>query len=522
MSVINTNTKSLFAQNALTANNRSLSKAMEQLSTGKRINTASDDAAGLAIASKMTSQIRGLDQAVRNANDAVSMLQTAEGGMIEITNMQQRMRELAIQAANDTNTSEDREYLDLEFQQLRQEIGRIAGNTQWNGMNIIDGSFTENKDKGLFQFQVGANTKQTISVKMADMSAIPGLDAPPNGDISLKVDINATGAASTDARVLDFTGTEPVKDQTFFVKIGEGVNAAVVSYTAKADDDLEKVVKGIGDAIGLLTLKNATDKARAITVSQVGNSLVLTEKTADGGVGDEAIEVTSFMKLATDAEKVPGTTDKNVITLTGGKLEIDLRGVDVTSGQSFQVVLGAQTFEYKAVAGDTIEEVAAGLAKAINGSEGFEKDLISTSAGSTLVVQNGTEATFKLADKSATPLTVGMVFVTTGAVAGTNSNANITTSNAAQSAIANLDLAIEFVNEQRSMLGAMINRLTYASDNLANISMNTSASRSRVEDTDYAKASAELARTQIISQAATAMLAQANQQPQAVLQLLQG
>jgi flagellin len=143
MAVINTNTKALFSQNALRVSGLSMTKSMEQLSTGKRINTAGDDAAGLAISTRMTTQIRALNQAVRNAGDAISMIQTAEGATNEITNMMQRMRELAIQAINDTNSNEDRSYLDLEFQQLKQEIVRVAEMTEWNGFNVLDGTAGE-------------------------------------------------------------------------------------------------------------------------------------------------------------------------------------------------------------------------------------------------------------------------------------------------------------------------------------------------------------------------------------------
>ena len=186
MAVINTNIKSLVTQNNLTVNNRALSSAMEKLSTGKRINTAGDDAAGLAISNKMTAQIRGLNQSVRNANDGISMIQTAEGALTEVTNMLQRMRELAVQSANDTNTSSDRFALDLEYQQLGREISRIATNTQWNAMNILNN--TEVGAKGLttdvgdgvrnVKFEVGANPNQFITVGLKDFSydlAIPPL-----------------------------------------------------------------------------------------------------------------------------------------------------------------------------------------------------------------------------------------------------------------------------------------------------------------------------------------------------------
>ena len=153
MTVINTNIKSLISQNAMIKNNRELSDAMQQLSTGKRVNSAKDDAAGLAITSRMSSQIRGLDQAIRNGNDSISMLQTTEGAMIEMTNMLQRMRELSVQSANDTYTPEDRLYLNQEFQQLKTEINRITRATQWNGMDVLNGTFKNDAgDVGIFRF----------------------------------------------------------------------------------------------------------------------------------------------------------------------------------------------------------------------------------------------------------------------------------------------------------------------------------------------------------------------------------
>lgn len=272
MTVINTNVKSLVAQQALTVNNRAMSKAMEQLSTGKRINSAADDAAGLAISNKMTAQVRGLNQAVRNANDAISMIQTAEGATSEVTNMLQRMRELAIQSINGTNTDADRASLDDEYQELGAEIGRIATNTEWNGATVASA------DRSV-DFQVGANSGQTVTVSFLGITAL----------------------------------------------------------------------SGVGSAI-------------AETVSTVS---------------------------------------------------------------------------------------------------------------------------------------------------------------AANSALAAVDIALSAIDAYRGTLGAKINRLTYAADNLANVSTNTAASRSRIQDADYATATTELARSQIIQQAATAMLAQANQQPASVLSLLQ-
>lgn len=380
MTVINTNIKSLISQNAMVKNNRDLSSAMQQLSTGKRINSAKDDAAGLAITARMTSQIRGLDQAIRNGNDSVSMLQTTEGAMIEMTNMLQRMRELAVQSANDTYTSEDRQYLDLEFQQLKTEINRVTRTTQWNGMDVLNGTFTNDAgDVGVFRFQVGGNEGQVITHTI-----------PPMGYQE------STGAATLDTDELTLSG----------------------DFT-------------IGDVI---TVK-ADGKTASYTVS--GNDLLS---------GNQAAVLKSIAENLT------------------AKFAVDLEQENMTSADA------VITF-------DTAPASAA-------------------------------DVSIRPANKDGLLTNIKLLDITT------NTNSNL--------AIEEMDTAINEINEQRAGIGAVINRLTYAVDNLTNVSQNTSESRSRILDTDYAKASAELARTQIISQAATAMLAQANQQPQTVMQLLQG
>lgn len=393
MSVINTNTKSIVAQNALTVNNRSMSKAMEQLSTGKRINTAADDAAGLAISNKMTSQIKGLNQAVRNANDGISMLQTAEGAMVEITNMMQRMREIAIQSSNDTNTADDRNYLDLEFQQLKAEAQRITENTEWNGMNVMDGSFAGNgaANKGLFKFQVGANANQTIEQTIGKVGY---------GTSSGTAAIAATTAA--------------------------GASAAQVST---------------------LTIAGTYAAGDSITVNMAGKSHVYT------------------------------VTSKDVESAT---------------------------------AATNLAAIATSLKEALNADADF-KDANITIAGTSPAI-TFTHGTNNVAFDISSSVSSGEL--------GSIRELGVKTLTTANSAVVGLDNALKNINEARADIGAKINRLTYAADNLTNVSQNTSASRSRVLDTDYATATTELARTQIISQAATAMLAQANQAPQSVLSLL--
>ena len=191
MTVINTNVAAISAKNALQTNNRALASAMESLATGKRINSAADDAAGLSIADNMTSYIRGLDQAVRNANDAIGLLSTAEGALIEQSAMLQRMRELAVAASTDTTTATQRDYMDLEYQALEAEIDRIGSQTEWNGSAILDDTGGVSSD-GVFVFQVGADASQTFSVSIGDMSTGGDLSAIAAGDVDTQA--NATTA----------------------------------------------------------------------------------------------------------------------------------------------------------------------------------------------------------------------------------------------------------------------------------------------------------------------------------------
>lgn len=394
MSVINTNIKSLISQNAMVKNNRDLGTAMQQLSTGKRINSAKDDAAGLAITSRMTSQIRGLDQAIRNGNDAISMLQTTEGAMVEMTNMLQRMRELAIQSANDTYTQDDRGYLNQEFQQLKTEINRITRDTQWNGMDVLNGTFINDAGvEGKFRFQLGSNAGQVITHTI--------------GPMGFK---ESTGSAVINDAELTLSGDYSVGDK--------------ISMPFTKEDDTKTLVE----------------------YSVTGNDLI----SGDRKMSLEAIA-------------------KNMATKVGAEF-----------GQSL-----APTVEM-----DT-DEADADIAV----------------------------LTF---DVEATPDSVAVGYVNNEGLLTNIKVLDITTSSKSNEAISQMDTAINKINEERAGIGAVINRVTYATDNLTNVSQNTSESRSRILDTDYAKASAELARTQIISQAATAMLAQANQQPQTVLKLLQG
>ena len=375
MATINTNMSAKVAANSLVRNDRSMSATMERLSTGLRINSAKDDAAGLAISSKMTSQIRGLDQAVRNANDAISMIQVAEGAMKEVTNMFQRMRELAVQAISDSNTANDRKALNNEYKQLSAEVQRIGENTQWNGTNILDDSIGT---AGVSTFQVGANANQTIDVDFGNLS---------------QNDVSATLTSNT-VITLDKV---PADGDVLTFKVDDNQFLSIEFSSASAD-------------IGSLTIK-ATDSSGATVTA----------------ANDDGNAITAAWAVAA-----------KTVTLT-------------TAASGTQVL-------------------------------------------SDVSVSRGTHAP----------------------VAGTD----ITTRAFATSALSVLDQGIQNVNDTRALLGASMSRLEYASDNLQNVSQNASAARSRVLDADYATETTELARTQIIQQAGTAMLSQANQSQQSVLSLL--
>ena len=374
MTVINTNVNALLTQSALKSNERHMTVAMERLSTGARINSAKDDAAGLAISSRMNSQIRGLDMAVRNAHDGISMIQAADGATIEISNMLQRMRELSVQAQNGTNKDTDLEYLQKEFWQLQAEIERIADNTQWNAKNILDGTPGSN---GTVSYQIGANADQSITMNF--------------GNFQTKF----SGVVYAQSAVTH--GSDK------FTLSGHGFVAGdQVYYEAKAG-------------------------------------------TAVGGLTDE----TSYW-------------------------------VTAVSGNDFKLAT-------------SYDNAIAGTVQALSGDGNDNQTLTRVSTYGTDTAPNNIDST----------------------------TINIKTAAGASTALAAIDTAIKGLDSQRATYGSVINRLQYALDNLTNVSMNTSASKSRIQDTDYARETSELARTQIIQQAATAMLSQANTLPQTVLQLLQ-
>jgi len=384
MQVINTNVASLNAQRNLSSSQSALSTSLQRLSSGLRINSAKDDAAGLAISERFTSQIRGMDQASRNANDGISLAQTAEGAIGEIGNNLQRIRELAVQSANATNSSTDRAALQTEASQLLAEIDRVANQTQFNGVKLIDGSFTS------AVFQVGANANETITVPSfvdANIAALGNVTAA-SGQSSSVTGISNLGAVGAGALVIN--GTD----------VGASIGAA-----GSSQQRVSQVVDAINNYSTTTGVNAAFDSTTGRIVLSSGANIAVT-----------------------------GTDDGTAT------------GFDVGGGD--------------------------GSATATS-TTGLTSLSVASFAGATLAIQQ-------------------------------------------------VDSALSQVNSARASLGAIQNRFSSVVANLNTSSENLSASRSRIQDTDFAKETAELTRTQILQQAGTAMLAQANQAPQGVLSLLRG
>ena len=411
--VINTNIMSLNAQRNLNTSGSSLATSIQRLSSGLRINSAKDDAAGLAISERFTTQIRGLDVATRNANDGISLAQTAEGAMVEISSNLQRIRELAVQSANATNSSSDRDALNAEVQQLLSEIDRVANQTSFNGTKLLDGSFT-----GAL-FQVGADAGQTIGINNIVDSRTANL-----GKMNFASDTTAVNVVAATA-----SGVAAAAGKISGVKISVQQVGASAAQTINIDD----VKFNAGDSVKTINQKVAT----AINDKMDQTGVYATLDSA-GAVKLQAVKGNQY------------TTGFTFGTIT-----------DAVTGQATGVTAGATAFTAQTAAAVTApaQETVAG------------KMDISSFVG-------------------------------------------------AQRALEVVDKALTAVNSSRADMGAIQNRFSSTIANLATTSENLSASRSRIRDADYAKETAEMTRTQILQQAGTAMLAQANQVPQNVLNLL--
>ena len=472
VSTINTNLNSLQAQLNLTMNQASLSTSMQRLSSGLRINSAKDDAAGLAIADRMTAQINGLDQAGRNANDAISLSQTAEGGLGSITNDLQRMRELAVQSANSTNSATDRASLQQEVAQLQSEINRVATQTQFNGINLLDGTFTN------AQFQVGANAGQTISIsqiasaKATDLGAYQGYN---NGTLSIGVASTTTGPASITIGTTNYALGTIANDAKAIADAASSAGIPGMTITANAT--------------------TATGQAQTITGSTNGlATIVINGATINL---QETGDASSNRAAAVQAINAQSASTGVVATDTGSSLTLTAAdGRNIT----------------------TSNFAAGGATGATEADWGLATAGVTTGASLNVsyVAPTGNTGALTITGPVADLVTQQAV-TTTGTAVG---SIDISTAAGATAALSSIDAAIASVDSSRSVMGAIQNRFTQTIDNLSTTGLNVTAARSRIEDTDFAAETANLSRAQILQQAGTAMVAQANQLPQQVLQLL--
>jgi flagellin len=463
--IINTNIASLNAQRNLNASQGDANVALERLSSGLRINSAKDDAAGLAISERFTAQINGLNQAVRNANDGISFSQVAEGALGETTNALQRIRELAVQSANDTNSASDRQALNQEVTALVAEINRIAATTQFNGRNILDGSLDD------FSFQVGANANQTITVDGVDARGSQlGAEVFEGGTI------NRADLALYDADDLQING---------------------------ADIDLSSA-SSIQDVINEINQQTPSSGVRA---EKLGSATVTSAFTAAGADSTIAINGVNIEILTTDTAETVAEKINNVSGQTGVSAEFDATpALTLTSenGSSIEITDTASILDDVDDTQQTFDpglKLISELDQEISISGDGDGD--ATNPFATLGLGNGT----------------AINLVTEQFVAN---DMNVLTREESATTITTVDFALERINSLRSELGAVQNRFETTIANLSTASENLSAARSRIRDADFAAETAELARTQVLQQAGLSVLAQANARPQQVLQLLQG
>ncbi|WP_447747410.1 flagellin [Pseudomonas nicosulfuronedens] len=483
---VNTNIASLNTQRNLNGSSNALSTSLQRLSTGNRINSAKDDAAGLQISNRLSNQISGLGVATRNANDGISLAQTAEGALQQSTNILSRIRDLSLQSANGSNSDTDRAALQKEVSAQQAELTRISDTTTFGGRKLLDGSF------GTSSFQVGSNAYETIDISLQNASA--------SAIGSYQIGSQGAGTVATVAGTATASGAA---SGTVNV-VGGGQTKAV---TIAAGDSAKAIADKMDGSI-----PNLTARARTVFTADVagvsGGSMNFTVKVGSNTVNLAGVTSTQDLadQLNSNASKLGITAsmnDKGVLT--------------VTSATGENVTFGSET-----------GSATAGTVKvAVQGADGkFESTAKSvvdagTAATTTIVtgyVQLNSPTAYSI---SGTGTDASQIFGNaTAAQKSTVANIDITTADGAQNAIAVIDSALAAIDAQRADLGAVQNRFDNTISNLTNISENVDAARSRIKDTDFASETATLSKNQVLQQAGTAILAQANQLPQSVLSLL--
>ncbi len=507
---VNTNVASLNTQRNLSSSSNALNTSLQRLSTGSRINSAKDDAAGLQISNRLTSQVNGLGVAVRNANDGISLAQTAEGALQQSTNILQRMRDLSLQSANGSNSTTERQALNQEVSQLKEELNRISDTTTFGGQKLMNGDF------GTKQFQVGANANETIGVSINSASSTDiganrvalagsgvGKIVGPAAGIPAASGLGAAGAkltvtgaagsattaeipanssaADVASAVNGVTGSTGVTaDARTVVKLSGLTGAGATSFDLVGKDgtstNINTVVSNKDDLRDLATAINTQSSSTGInaTISEDRKSITLTSERGDNiGIGNFAVDINGSGTIT--------AADTGAITVEN--LDYD--------GKSFATAVTDTLTTFVA----TDSTVITGNIR-LDSSSSFQ---VSGTAAAATIVSGAGDSLSKLAKVS---------------------DVDISDTVGAQSAIAVIDAAIAGIDKNRASLGAVQNRFENTISNLQNISENVSAARGRIQDTDFAAETANLSKNQILQQAGTAILAQANQLPQAVLSLL--
>jgi flagellin len=520
---INNNLMAMNTHRQMGVTQGSQTKSMEKLSSGYRINRAGDDAAGLAISEKMRAQIRGLNQASRNSQDAISMVQTAEGALNETQNILQRMRELAVQSANDTNVDADRTAIQNEVDQLATEITRIANNTEFNTRNLLNGGL-QTGNVGELTFQIGANTGQEVNLSIGALDAF---------SLGIATDVTETTAA-LDAGADDLA-TVTVDDAT----IGAGVvDAASITFTRNAGVNATAAAGQVG-ALGADTLAFDTNVASAgfngvqiditgtgaaaglsVTWDSANDTIDIVASTTTGDNIDTAIEA-AIQGLGTVTKNDGSTIDFSAMSVTGAGT-LGAVGSPVGDVQDITFTLGSGAAENVTVTDGTtaqVIDIADNTATSLAITSGTYSGVsVTLATGSTLADLDGDQIDITQSVTAAAAAVFTGGELTSDAVAA--AGVDISTQAAASTSITTINDAITVVSDERAKLGAVQNRLEHTIANLDTSAENLQASESRIRDVDMAKEMMEFTKNNILQQAAQSMLAQANQAPQGVLQLL--
>lgn len=574
---VNTNITSLGVQKNLNKASDALSQSMNRLSSGLKINSAKDDAAGMQIANRLNNQVKGLNVAISNANNGVSIAQTAEGAMQESTNTLQRLRELALQAANGDKSDADRVSLQQEFTAKVGELNRIASTTTFGGRNLLDGSFSN------VAFQIGANANETISFGMTDISAtaLKGnyKEAAVNGAAMTGLAATATGSslnvttAKSTGTVISATATTAATDSFKINGIDVPLAAAAAGGTTVVDSAVTEINKltattgvtasAASGALVLTSTKSFTVEdgggAAAGTLAKIGVSAGSVAAVDTGVAKTGATKLGEAGGITVNGAAVGWAATDDISTVlgkiataaggTGGKAEIvdgrvkvtsgdgqDIKLANTLSGSLSQLGLSAGTSQAKLTAdtsidvngvevkfkkGDTSDAIVASINSASTGVQASKNadGTLNLFADKDITIKDGSAGTGLAALGLTTVASNGTKTAVT--METSVSDLSILTAASSQQAIQALDDAMQQIDSQRSQLGAVQNRFASTVANLQSISQNSSAAKGRVEDADFASEAAELTKQQTLQQASTAILSQANQLPSSVLKLLQ-